>query len=366
MLDQSGLDVKWDSIKRAWKASGYDDFWLRLRTTQTEALDAIESAVAAANAAQQGIDDLKAYSLTPCPGGFAIEIGPALDRQQIDRWVELFVDALRSRGVSGSLGGAPQAPMPKVLSTGPPAPTLFARFRLPPMLTPGRPRWEVDSAQTKDAVKRTVEWAETDPGQTILVQGDCFLTVQDVDLRPAIERALRSAGSAGVAVYDSAAHRARHAVLGPAATSVYQYIAGSWTDSVSELLELATQLPAPLDYAFIRTARPGVLGLFEIDGIQPLPGIREPQVRYNAHLLDRYLPDAHGVQVVTDAHLQAANDLSDWTITDTGAGQHLVTATDLKPWYGSTQPDPATLARARADWAGALLTMEVIEAHDAR
>jgi hypothetical protein len=77
-------------------------------------------------------------------------------------------------------------------------------------------------------------------------------------------------------------------------------------------------------------------------------------------LLVRYLPDAHGVQVVRTAHLDNAHDLSGWQITDLGHGRHLVRAQDLAPWYADVLPHSETLARARADFEDALLTKHVI------
>ena len=107
----------------------------------------------------------------------------------------------------------------------------------------------------------------------------------------------------------------------------------------------------------------GALSITSVDAVLPLPGIRESGVRYNKHLLDRYVPDAHGVQVLRSAHLERAHDLSGWDITDLGHGRHLVQAHDLAPWYAQTLPDPDVLAHARADFAGAILTQEIIEAN---
>ena len=103
-----------------------------------------------------------------------------------------------------------------------------------------------------------------------------------------------------------------------------------------------------------------MIGHDQVDVLLPLPGIKESDVRYNKHLLDRYLPDAHGVQVVRTAHLDRAHDLSGWQITVLGHGRHLVRARDLAPWYADVLPDADTLALARADFAGALLTRQII------
>lgn len=95
----------------------------------------------------------------------------------------------------------------------------------------------------------------------------------------------------------------------------------------------------------------------------PLPHVRESHVRYNRHLYIRYLPDAYGVQLLTDAHLANANALSDWVIEPLGAGKHLVQAQDLESWYATIDPDPDTLAKARADFGGMILAPEIIVAN---
>ena len=38
-------------------------------------------------------------------------------------------------------------------------------------------------------------------------------------------------------------------------------------------------------------------------------------------------------------------------------------AKDLEPWYATIDPDPETLAKARADFGGMLLTPEIIAAN---
>lgn len=56
--------------------------------------------------------------------------------------------------------------------------------------------------------------------------------------------------------------------------------------------------------------------------------MEEYHIRYNKHLNAQYIPDAHGLPLLTDAHLGHANDLSDWIIEPLGEGKHLVQAKD--------------------------------------
>jgi hypothetical protein len=364
MPGQAQVDVAITSIERAWRGSGYDDFWIRLATDHTGNLAPLRAAVSVANdaAAKDGLE-LRAYSVTPCPGGFAVQIGPALERNPIHAWVHHFAEALQHEGLAGRLAGAVEAKEPKILAAGEqPTPTLFARFALPSTVAEDTPRWEVGAEQTQQGVRTALDWAFAQSGTVILTQNLFSVQVEGIDLHPLLERALHAAGSAGIDVFDVAEQRARHAALGPQAAVLFQDIGETRQNAVEELRDLASRLPPPLDFAFVRIAQRGIRGIHALDSVQALPGIRELHVRYNPHLLNRYLPDAHGIQIVTDAHLNAAHDLSGWTVTDLGQDRHLVMASDLEPWYGTTLPDPATLTRARADWSGALLTEEVIAA----
>lgn len=94
-----------------------------------------------------------------------------------------------------------------------------------------------------------------------------------------------------------------------------------------------------------------------------MPGPAAYIVAANGHLHERFVPDAHGVQVLTDAHLAHAHDLSDWNLTDLGHGRHLVQASDLSAWYENLTPDPGTLTKARHDFGDMILTEETIAAN---
>jgi hypothetical protein len=94
-----------------------------------------------------------------------------------------------------------------------------------------------------------------------------------------------------------------------------------------------------------------------------IPHIEAYVLRYNRHLYTEYTPDAHGIQVLTDAHLAGAHDLSDWLMEPLGNGRNLVQAPDLEPWYATIDPDPTTLAKARQDFGSITLTEEIVAAN---
>ena len=65
----------------------------------------------------------------------------------------------------------------------------------------------------------------------------------------------------------------------------------------------------------------------------------------------RRVPDAHGLQLLTADHLERAEDLSGWEITQVG-DRFLVAAPDPAPWFADDEPEPTTLERARRDFGG--------------
>ncbi len=91
-----------------------------------------------------------------------------------------------------------------------------------------------------------------------------------------------------------------------------------------------------------------------------LPDLLARNIRYNRHLLSHYTPDAHGIQILTNQHLERAHDLSTWTTTEIGPDRYLVEAPDLAPWYSEFLPDGAVVDQARRDFGNMLLTKDVI------
>jgi hypothetical protein len=122
----------------------------------------------------------------------------------------------------------------------------------------------------------------------------------------------------------------------------------TWQDRLAQVTRAMTAFPGDTDLAFIRHNKALTISWGDLAGARPaLPHVKEYHVRYNRHLNGQYVPDAHGVQLLTDARLAHANDLSDWNVTPLGGGKHLVKAKDLQLWYANIDPEPETLAKAR-------------------
>lgn len=132
----------------------------------------------------------------------------------------------------------------------------------------------------------------------------------------------------------------------------------SWQERLAHLREAITALPHRTDQACIRFAKRLAMSWVDADVLQPYGGIGEVDVRYNKHLVDRYVADANGIQVLREEHLANARDLSCWNITDLGHGRHLVEHPDLAAWYADGIPDASLIAQARDDFGPMILTQQ--------
>lgn len=148
-------------------------------------------------------------------------------------------------------------------------------------------------------------------------------------------------------------------------------------DALAQLLACLRWQPSGLDYAFIGWAHGGLTNLWWGDHMHyDLPGgLSEPDVRGHRRLWSSYVPDAFGVQVLTEAHLDRAHDLGAWHINELAPGRYLVTAQDLNPWLATPPPHPenqyrlsappaGVLYAARADFGGMLITRDCADELD--
>lgn len=160
--------------------------------------------------------------------------------------------------------------------------------------------------------------------------------------------------------------RGRMATLSPGGDAIMQEIGAQvpWQQRLEAVQSALDSIPTQyLDLAFIRPAPRYVRSWTAIDVRHKLPDLHERNIRYNRHLLSRYTPDAHGIQILTDQHLTRARDLSAWNIQELGHGRYLVEADDTTPWYSTPLPDQDVVDQARADFGDMILTKEVIAAN---
>ena len=153
----------------------------------------------------------------------------------------------------------------------------------------------------------------------------------------------------------------------------------TWERKVEKLSAALVRLPDLSDYGYLRWHPPGAVGWAsnctrawywfmcgrETRRVTPQQrmDIDQNDVSRYWYVLNRLVPDVNGIQLVTDAHLARANDLSDWVITSLGDGRHLLAARDLEPWYVDPDTPTDVVTAARHDFGDMLLTLEdIVEA----
>ncbi|HST48547.1 hypothetical protein [Jatrophihabitans sp.] len=365
------VEIQLASIEKAWKRYGGADMWLQLRTGDGT-LEDFASAAAELNdeAEADGVESVWAEAPSSAPAGFVVLLTHCADREELRRWISEFAGRLERRGLSGKLQPTPPVRYPDWLSGAqPPVPTAFLAWSVDRAAEAADPyrssHWHVPAEATYRIAALADRWARL-PGAELRLRYNVYRAAVNLDdASGPLARSLFETGMAGLEFVDDAGQQATNVAFDVGGTSLFQDIGGTggWQAQVDRLRAALTALPAEVDLGFIRMGIRASVGIDSMATVQPLPGIEEYHVRYNTHLLDRYLPDAHGIQVLRTAHLDRARDLSGWEVTELGEGRFLVQAADLTPWYGAAQPDPDVLARARADFASALLTEEVISAN---
>lgn len=153
-----------------------------------------------------------------------------------------------------------------------------------------------------------------------------------------------------------------------------------WSTRLDEVRQPLTWSAPQTDYGYIQHAHGG--GIVLKDTGHSWPHVDEARVRYNRPLLASFVPDAFGIQLLTDAHLERAHDLTNWDITPLANRRHLVSARDIEPWFkdlntqghdpfapkyssdGYLPADRDMVDQARNDFGDMILTPEAVERYN--
>jgi hypothetical protein len=366
VANEPTVHVRASSIERAWKSTGGNEVWLLVKGSHL----AFEDFVAAVDHVNQ--PSLEHSSVlgtfpTTSPLGHVVMASGVVDPEPLRAWLEMFAQELERRGVSATVAAAPEAKVPSwgSPSGGGPVPTVFVAWSIDLDATTQDParngNWHVRGDVTSEIASFASGWARKAGSRILLRQNVYTPELHDTDVAAPLASCVQQTGMSGVVTIDAGHERGRQVSLNPGGEGTFQVIDDeTWEHRVPGLREALLALPAHTDHAYVRTGLRYALGLLSLGRVYPLPGIRESHVRYNKHLLGDYVPDAHGLQVLTDSHLRKARDLSRWNITDLGHGRHLVEAPDLEPWYSHPVPDEGVLEQARHDFGEMLLSEQVI------
>ncbi len=228
--------------------------------------------------------------------------------------------------------------------------------------------WGVPQDATRQRARDWVDWVVPEQGRAVVVQALADVTREDAldVLLPQIERVWVEAQLLGSPEGTTRTRSVRVRPFG----EVTLTDTGSGKDRVTQAREMLNDLvlsrAADLDYATVRVNRASA----------DFWTASQPQATLwlgNRHLWSSYVADPNPIQVLTDAHLDKAHDLSQrWDVTPITEGRWLVQAKDLTPWFNDINElhaergwqylDQDLLEQARYDFGDMILTQEVAAA----
>lgn len=368
MSDSStDVTVRTRSIVKRLSAQGHDGVHLVVEPRGGLPLETLVVAVDAAR--EQANDSVPAESTwasgaTLSPKGVLVRIVDPGSRADFERWLTTFAQGLSARDVAATVGPAPIAWLPAWLQavetpriTGHVALTLAAPV---PAWEP-RPRrnlWLVDRTTTERLAEHALRWGAHSGDRLYYEEAVSSFVLQAGDISGEIADAVERSDRPTVTYVTRSPLRVRRVSLGQLGEVMYQFLdeTQDWASQLDAVRSALTEFPASLDFAAIRLNPHWGDSLGSSLFVPPRPPHVDPQAipRYRS-VWDRLVPDAHGVQVLTEAHLDSMSSTAGWDVEEIAPGRFLVQSRDLAPWFSGSGPDAATLEAARRDFGRAIL-----------
>lgn len=385
----STVPVVWTRIRGARRASG-GALWVLVRQTGGPALTtkmvdaALEVAVGAAEEA--GFED-------ELGGGDAVELGQGaavyLSRTGgeagLRLWAETFARTLADGGVIGEVTAAPHQQQPRWVedefglgSMGLAAFTAYRFTEGADFDAQGRLNWAVPTDATARLTESCVARVLDGPGTAYLRLGTYRTKLNAIlgaetptpmvsaQVAPLLTTALPTQRVAQVMNLDRTPQRyvATRFIATASAVHVHYEPGLPWADRLAGLLDYLRATADLVELAMIRPTpwHANYWDDMEVTG-PPLLAASVPGVWYQQRRreLGSTVPDVHGVQLLTSAHLDRAHDLSHWEVEEVAGDRFLVSARNLEQWLRGDGPPAEVLAAGRADfgqmlhWRGPLV-----------
>jgi hypothetical protein len=383
-MNGNELSVAWPAVRtQLGKAAGYGTMLLLAvsSTSPVRGAAALSGCRAAWRAADSrvGTGVQVCTAVTSSPKGPVLSVSGRLGSETILGWLEAFEAELAKTGVEGTVRTVSQrwpdwwAPFQRLYGVRRAYPTLIGGLRIlsyPPLSDPAGMQVHVSPDVVERLAGPLVGWAAG------LADSAAFASISTTGSaleQPGLEEWLSGSVQHSVGVT-----QLHFVVAGqPAARTVCFAQRGQivvqgaeaerpWQDVVDDLRSHLLREAASMDVAHLRNAMISIDGWNLLDYPEITPGHAPPNLEAreyleNRHLWDRTVLDAHGVQLLTTAHLERANDLSGWDVEEVGQDRYLVQAVDLHPWFAADAPDPQVLAQARSDFGDMIISWLDVE-----
>jgi hypothetical protein len=356
------VEINWKSILRVRKEMGDEQGLLLLKTKQKLTIEQLENATPPDHG-----ENPTNGSWFQAPRGWMLFVEGM--PHEVDAWIELLASTLAENGIDGSLDGGSSASSPRWAMYVNSFPALSANFGFTAAPNWTHDAWSGHSEDLPQLIDLGIGWltALGDPLQTLIDTTAAFWTSPEATAQLVKSEVLLRRTAYAYSYHDGDPQERKLSLSLPNQASITTHGEQlAWQSTVTELRNIL--LAAPLD----RLAQAHIAHL---DWSGLLLGAPHAGDDYYHNLAYRNHPEAwahftldpNGIQILSDTHLERANDLSDWETTKLDAHHYLVQARDLEPWYGTPRRredplDPDLLNKARADFGDIILTRGTAEA----
>ena len=382
-----GVTVDVKGVLRQWRQRDQDSVVITWRPAPTpgQVIDddvAVDAVVAAVQVANRSREDepptspptsVSAWDPRMGPRGPAIFISPADSAEALSTWLTSLADELTRQGWNGRIETERELSPPLSMN---PTPVLTAMlcfdgwgakegsravstWNLDPALRDRLTDWAVDWALA-GASNGAIDEAALTGDPLYFSQGPGRFAMHPDTVRQAVRRHPDKSRFS----WNPDSDRMRAVSFASSGRLLIQIRDTStpWREHVDELRRLLIHYAPDCSLGLVRHSWSVVFDAGDaLDQWKPQfprsPALDTPRSYYtfHRHLDAERVPDANGIQLLTDQHLARIHNLNRWKLTTIAPGRHLLEAPDLAPWYASNQPDPTVLAAARHDLTDAIL-----------
>jgi hypothetical protein len=132
-----------------------------------------------------------------------------------------------------------------------------------------------------------------------------------------------------------------------------------WRDTLITLTDLLGKWADVTRYGLIRRTIASGFAWPPSDNVLPSPEVYPNYYLDAPALEDEWVPDPHGVQLVTARHLERLNLDASWIVEPLLQDKYLVQAQELCAWFDLGRPLESTLVKARQEFSNILLTTNI-------
>lgn len=377
------VEVVWSGVLSAWRREGNVELWLLLRTDPAPDPDLLTDLINQTNDELTGADgdpEIEAgYAGTIKTGHIIFVHRTWGDEAALKAWCDLLATKLTNHGLTGKLTSAPKPRIPEWFAARDGDLTAFVSYQqLKYVPLAGRSGgrhsgWNTDPALTNQLTTYATNWAHFPGAHTYLTRDTVTVRADHLNAAPLITNTLNQSTPNNV-------HTARICCItakpGRGTTCAFS-INGqacytisdpqqAWQNRIQQLTQILTAFPQQTDLGLIRHSFALASAWHNIDSTPPrLPNHLDRQdLEWRRMLLLHYVPDAHGIQLLTPQHLDKAHDLADWNTQQLTPNRYLLTSKQPEAWYATPNIHPDTLAKARQDFGQMILTQNTLDEHD--